>query len=451
MTMAPFLARVDYSEVRNTWSVFSYENGRGKRIFVERDADIPPYWVLGLSADKRSLLVVSSPPSGDVVQRLSLSDGSLSDVVLYKENSSMKTRLRGADDSVVASVSNFDIEGAQYTFFDKELESTFRRIQSRLGGARIRPVSWSTDRNRIVVYTEGGFTAGAYYVYDGVRDAVLISIPARSNVPAETVAEVFKVEYKARDGLAIEGIVTVPPGAEMKNLPIVVFPHGGPASADNVSWDWVAQYFANKGYGVFQPNFRGSSGYGYEFENAGYGEWGRGAMQHDITDGVKLLVNAGIADPDRLCIAGMSYGGYAALAGGAFTPDLYKCVVAVAPVSDLQRMIRDERKTVGRNSWVVSYWRDLTKGEGADRRLSDISPSKFADQFKAPVLLLHGDDDTVVPITQSRIMNSALKGAGKTVEFITLKDEDHWLSREQTRIQALQEMGRFIDTHIGDE
>ncbi|CAN0435252.1 unnamed protein product, partial [Scytosiphon promiscuus] len=210
-------------------------------------------------------------------------------------------------------------------------------------------------------------------------------------------------------------------------------------------------YFANRGYLVLQPNFRGSSGYGTEHRILGKGEWG-GKMQDDITDGVQTLVEQGLADPTRVCIVGASYGGYAALAGGAFTPDLYKCVVAIAPVSDIRPLLVDVKWDNGRKHWALDYWQENIGDLDEEReKLDAISPARAADKFTAPVLLIHGNDDTVVPIKQSEIMERALEKAGKDVTFLELEGEDHWMSDGDTRIDALRAMATFIDQHIGAE
>ncbi|MEO1305600.1 MAG: prolyl oligopeptidase family serine peptidase, partial [Pseudomonadota bacterium] len=150
-----------------------------------------------------------------------------------------------------------------------------------------------------------------------------------------------------------------------------------------------------------------------------------------------------------VCIAGASYGGYAALAGAVFTPDLYKCVIAIAPVSDLNRMLADEKRDAGRDHWVVSYWEDvMAEGDARRAKLREISPVNYADQVQAPILLMHGDDDTVVPYVQSTRMRDALRRENKSVELVRLKGEDHWLSVAETRLQTLREMDRFLAEHL---
>ncbi len=272
--------------------------------------------------------------------------------------------------------------------------------------------------------------------YDGVND--------------DDVGEVVTIEYKARDGLKIPALVTLPPQIQAPaKLPLVVIPHGGPELYDAVGFDWMTQYFASRGYLVFQPNFRGSSGFGTAFRDAGYGEWG-GKMQDDITDGVARLVKSNWADPDRICIIGVSYGGYAALAGGAYTPDLYRCVAAIAPVSDVEMMLQKIRKEVGSKSLTLKYWEEYIGDLSEEKeKLRRISPANNATAFVAPVLLIHGDGDTVVPFVQSRKMEDALKAAGKSVALVKLKGEDHWLSKSETRLQTLRELDRFVAETIG--
>jgi dipeptidyl aminopeptidase/acylaminoacyl peptidase len=256
--------------------------------------------------------------------------------------------------------------------------------------------------------------------------------------------------YAARDGVEIPAYLTRPLGVEGP-APLVLLPHGGPAARDYGGYDWLAHGLASRGYVVLQPNFRGSGGYGQVWEEAGHGEWGTGVMQHDLTDGVAALISAGIADPQRVCIVGASYGGYAALAGAAFTPELYRCAAAIAGVADLRDMLAFERERAGDRSATVSYWRQamgVDDDESSPQDLDAASPAQHADRVRAPVLLIHGRDDTVVPIVQSRKMERALQGAGKPVQFVELEGEDHWLSGAPTRLGTLQALDAFLAEHL---
>jgi dipeptidyl aminopeptidase/acylaminoacyl peptidase len=260
---------------------------------------------------------------------------------------------------------------------------------------------------------------------------------------------VRSIHYAARDGLDIPAYLTLPPGVtDPSGLPLVVLAHGGPASRDVAGFDWWAQALASRGYAVLQANFRGSTGYGRAFLEAGYGEWGR-KMQTDLSDGVRWLAAEGIIDPARVCIVGASYGGYAAMAGLTLDSDVYRCGVSVAGVSDLRRMVNWEAEQARhKNNQTVRYWnRFMGAARLNDRALDALSPAFLAASVDSPLLLIHGRDDTVVPIEQSRVMAEALRRAGKPVEFVELPGEDHWLSRSATRQQMLAETVRFLEVN----
>jgi dipeptidyl aminopeptidase/acylaminoacyl peptidase len=217
-----------------------------------------------------------------------------------------------------------------------------------------------------------------------------------------------------------------------------------------MDFDWWAAFLASRGYAVLQPNFRGSSGYGAAWEEAGRGQWGDGVMQTDVEDGVAALERAGIAAPGRACIVGASYGGYAALAGAALTPHRYRCAVSVAGVSDLGVMLaQTERQSGGEDSLASDWWRASIGDRREDRdRIRSVSPALLADRVRIPVLLIHGTDDSVVPIDQSRRMLRALESLNKDVRFVELRGDDHWLSDAPTRIQMLREIESFLAGHL---
>jgi dipeptidyl aminopeptidase/acylaminoacyl peptidase len=298
-----------------------------------------------------------------------------------------------------------------------------------------------------VIFTEGDGDSGVYhYVNFDQRRADIVG-EAYPAIPSDQVGPIRAINYKAADGLEIHGYLTTPPGVENPaGLPLVVLAHGGPAARDTMGFDWWAQALASRGYAVLQANFRGSTGYGVAFMEAGYGEWGR-KMQTDLSDGVRHLAAEGVIDPKRVCIVGASYGGYAAMAGPTLDPGIYRCAVSVAGVSDLRRMVSWVAETgARRDSTGVRYWnRFMGAGRTGDRSLDSLSSVRLAKTADAPILLLHGRDDTVVPIEQSRIMADALRREGKPVELIELAGEDHWLSRADTRQQMLRETVRFLE------
>ena len=334
-------------------------------------------------------------------------------------------------------------------------DATIGAIQSSLDATFsdagvVRPTSWSRDRKSFIVSTSGPKDPGSHYFYDPAKNHASLIGRAAPNIPAGELGEMLVINYKSRDGTKLPGYLTLPPGKGDKKLPLVVMPHGGPEVRDFVSYDAWAQVLANRGYAVFQPNFRGSGGYGRAFAEAGHRQWGR-RMQDDVTDGVKALIADGTADANRVCIVGASYGGYAALAGGAFTPDLYKCVIAIAGVSDIPAMLDEEATRFGVESAVYSYWVKRLGDPKVDlAQMQSVSPALQAASFRVPVLLVHGEDDSVVPIDQSNRMEKALTAAGKTVKYVKVEDEGHNFSKPRSRLILFREMETFLGAHIGN-
>jgi dipeptidyl aminopeptidase/acylaminoacyl peptidase len=222
----------------------------------------------------------------------------------------------------------------------------------------------------------------------------------------------------------------------------VILPHGGPEAHDDSGFDWLAQFLASRGYAVLQPQFRGSDGFGSAHADAGRHQWGL-RMQDDVTDGVRALTEKGIADPKRICIVGGSYGGYVALAGAAFTPELYACAASIAGVSDLPAMIGYTVKMEGEESNLLAYWRDHI-GSPLDPQVIAKSPARSAATIRAPILLLHGTEDTVVPLAQSKMMARALDAANRQYSLVELPGDDHYLSTSATRVLMLGELEKFL-------
>ncbi|WP_411817084.1 alpha/beta hydrolase family protein [Hyphococcus sp. DH-69] len=338
----------------------------------------------------------------------------------------------------------------QQTFFDSGLGALHKALKGALGAYQSVTIeSTSRDRSKILLRASAAGSPSKVFHFDKSTGQLTEVMSDYPHIQPAELGTVTRFDYVSSDGVKIPGYLHKPRGKEASNLPLVVLPHGGPATRDDMHFDWEAQYYASLGYAVYQPNFRGSDGYGAKFQNDGHGEWG-GLMQDDVTQGVRKLIADGIADPDRICIVGGSYGGYAALAGGAMTPDLYKCVVSYAGISGLNEFFAWRDGRGGRISEVAQYWRLSIGNPHANRaKLRDRSPINLTDNFTAPVLLIHGRNDTIVPIEQSRDMETALKRSGKTVTFVELDGEDHWLSTASTRTQYLTETSRFLETHLG--
>jgi dipeptidyl aminopeptidase/acylaminoacyl peptidase len=303
---------------------------------------------------------------------------------------------------------------------------------------------FNADEMRYLLFSSGNKRPGVYYLGDRNTEMV---VPIGSTYPqlhAVDLAGKKIVRYKARDGIDIQGYLTLPNNVEAHNLPTIIFPHGGPISSDDTDFDYWTEFFASRGYAVLQMDFRGSAGYGHEFLAAGLKQWGL-QMQDDIVDGTRWLIDNGIADKNRLCIVGASYGGYAALMGAAKTPDLYRCAISFAGVSDLRALLEYQSHFTSAKvaeQQIGRWWEDRAQ-------LKATSPRLLAEQIKIPILLVHGTKDRSVPFEQSELMAAALKDAGKTYQFIKQEDGDHFLSNYENRLQLFEAMDKFLAQQLG--
>ena len=324
--------------------------------------------------------------------------------------------------------------------FDAKRQAVFRNVYKAFGKQHITIKDWTPSLSHFVVSTSGNGNSGTTYLVDvaGKRaDPVGFERPA---IAQAQVGPISTFAYQAGDGLDLDGVLTLPPGREAKNLPVVILPHGGPHAHDEAQFDWWAQAFASRGYAVLQPNFRGSTNRDDAFMTAGYGQWGR-KMQTDLSDGLAALAKAGIADPGRACIVGASYGGYAALAGVTLQQGIYRCAVSVAGVSDLLDLDKDKFRSSGFSRMTRANWRETL---GPPSGFEAVSPRRHAKDASAPILLIHGPNDTVVNIRHSSAMADALRDAHKPYRFIRLDGEDHWLTRAATRKQMLSAAVEFV-------
>jgi dienelactone hydrolase len=335
-----------------------------------------------------------------------------------------------------------DGDTPSYKLLDAHRQKVITATQKAFPNASVHLVDWNDSFDRLIVMTEGAGDSQSWWFVD-IRTGDARPLGNAYPMPANAVAPMKMIDYLAGDGTRISAVLTVPPGRPAMNLPAIVLPHGGPAARDYPGFDWWAQAFATRGYVVLQPNFRGSTGYGTAFERAGHGEWGR-KMQTDISDGLARLVRDGTVDARRVCIVGASYGGYAALAGVTLQHGLYRCAVSLAGISDVNQMATTDIYESGSDPAIR---RSLEEEVGPGRDLKAVSPIRFVDKVEVPILLIHGKDDTVVRYAQSSAMADALRKAGKTVEFVTLPGEDHWLSKSATRLKMLQAAVAFVEKY----
>lgn len=329
----------------------------------------------------------------------------------------------------------------QSVYFDAEFQKLSKSLGKALPNLPIVDFSGaSADGSKLLIFAGSDVLPGTYYWLDHATKEMSPLASVRPPLEGKTLSPVKAVRYLSRDGASIPAYVTIPAGSKGKNMPAVVLPHGGPSARDEWGFDWLAQFIAARGYVVIQPNYRGSSGYGDDFRNEnGFRKWQTSIA--DVGDAARYLVKEGIADKNRMAIVGWSYGGYAALQSAAIEPNLYKTVVAIAPVTDLALLKRDAEGFT--NAALV---KDFV-GSGNNARSG--SPLRNAAGIKVPVLLVHGDLDTNVGIEHSVKMQGALSALGKPVTLLRYKGLDHQLDDSDARIEFLTKIGELLDQNIG--
>lgn len=438
------IARERFNNKYNRHSVESNLSGKWKEVFVDETPYIDKGFT-GVTPDKANLVMSEEGKNGlRSYYSLSLKDGSVTQRLFSHDNKGVERPI--TDINRVIHGVEYSGFTPTYEFFDNKLNARLAGISKALPEYTPRIVDFTKNWDNIIFYADGIENPGMYMMYKSGGLSLLTL--TRPEILPETVGDITEYTYNARDGVRIPTLLTYPKGKEAKNLPAIMMPHGGPESYDKKHFDYLAQYFANRGYLVIQPQFRGSTGFGAEHTLIGRGEWGR-KMQDDLTDGVKHLADTGLIDPSKVCIVGASYGGYAALAGAVFTPDLYQCVISINGVSDLPEMMSSERAQYGRNHWVIKYWDDVISGGDFDKNhLKQISPINHVEKVKAPVLLIHGEYDKVVPWSQSDDMYDELRSADKDVSFVKLLKGDHYLSTSENRIKAMEAIEAFMKKHM---
>ena len=333
-------------------------------------------------------------------------------------------------------------------FKDKDFEKEYRWLQSKLPGKEIGFGARSKDENIWIVSAFSDTEPGETYLWNRKAKTLDLQYRIREELPRESLSERKPYHFKSSDGLEITAYLTLPKGLPVKNLPLVVFPHGGPWARDSYGYDTFAQFLSNRGYAVLQPNFRGSTGYGKKFLNAGNGEWGR-KMQDDITWGVKALVADGTVDVKRAGIAGGSYGGYATLAGVAFTPDVYAAAVAIVAPSNLITLL----------DAIPPYWEagrkqmyarmaDPTTPDGKALLIAE-SPLTKAKDIVTPLLVVQGKNDPRVNVRESNQIVAAVRDNGKPVEYLVAPDEGHGFARPINNLAMVTAMEGFLVKYLG--
>jgi dipeptidyl aminopeptidase/acylaminoacyl peptidase len=432
-------ARARYDEYTRKWSLFAGDQG-GQTIAV-RHSDWARIEIAGAGRTEGTVLVREQTPKTDTADEYPIRADARPSRLF--DGAPIEDFLR---DPVTHLLVGAALPDGRVILLDQEAQRRFDAVRKAFPGLRVRLQSFSSGMSKIVVETDGGDDAGTYWLIDmktGKADDLMSAYPG---IDAKDVGPTRIFAYAAGDGLPLEGVLTLPPGGAANNLPLVVMPHGGPIGVhDEVGFDFWAQAFASRGYVVFQPNYRGSDGRGASFENAGLGQWG-GRILTDITDGVAALAKTGLIDPKRVCVVGASYGGYAALASVTIRHEGYRCAVAVSGVSDVGALMLsdgfDPAFAAGR--YAQAYFGVDSPLGGA---LGPISPLEHVATADAPILMIHGEDDTVVPFVHSSSMQTALAKAGKTSELIVMTTADHSWAQEATRQKVISASVAFVQEY----
>jgi dipeptidyl aminopeptidase/acylaminoacyl peptidase len=365
---------------------------------------------------------------------------------------------------VLFSDPDYDVEGLAYSrkrkvlteinyttwkpvrkYLDKETEDTYKKLEKRFPGYEVYLTFHNKNEDVYICRIYNDRTMGSYYLYEKNGDKLTKLADRNPWLKESDMAEMKPISYKTRDGLTIHGYLTIPKGMTPKNLPVVVNPHGGPWYRDTWTFNPEVQFLANRGYAVFQMNFRGSTGYGKAFWEASFKQWGK-TMQDDITDGVNWLIKEGIADPKRIAIYGGSYGGYATLAGVTFTPNLYACAVDYVGVSNLFTFLKT----------IPPYWKpmlDMMYEMVGDPQkdsalLVSSSPVFHVDKIKVPLMVAQGAKDPRVNIDESNQIVNALRQRGVQVEYLVKENEGHGFANEENRFDFYEAMEKFLAKHL---
>jgi len=402
------------------------------------DKEKEPIWQLAFSPADPNIAYMSMQHEDKTAEiyAVDLRDGSRKETIAAKAGEAAfgilyKDRLIG-----------YEFGDTLPVYIDEQVKKSFAAVKKALPDHWVQFVDRSDDGQRYLFQALASGEGLSYWLLDlRTQPAQLRPLfQAHDDIPAEKVAAIRRIAYKARDGLTIPGLLTLPQGYQGGPIPFIVLPHGGPTAHDTAEFDYMTQFLASLGYGVLQPQFRGSDGYGLTLRKAGYGQWGR-KMQDDIADGTRWLIEQGYADKARIAIAGFSYGGYAALMGGIRDPDLYACVVAGAPVADLAQFVDDQGYAYGRKTSIPDV-------KDPEVPLALISPVKRAREMKSPVLLMHGRLDFTVPVAHSEAMERQLNFYGRPVEAVYFDQADHYFGRESDRVEMLRTMGEFLVAHL---
>lgn len=405
---------------------------RGEWSFAKLTAGSDDGWVLEKENGKHYVL-----------KRVNFATLTSTETVFAKEGFDIEEVWFDDQQKLVAAFWSDDKDRVEW--FDPQFKTAQTRLEKAMAGNEVSIHSRSRDGNRMLVWVGREDDPGAWYIYTPAAKKLDLFIAEKKQLDPAQLATPKPFRYTARDGLEIHGLLTLPPGRDPRNLPLIIMPHGGPFGVhDQLAFDTYAQFLANRGYAVLQPNFRGSSGRGDEFIDKGEGEIGR-KMQDDLDDAMDWAVKAGIADPARVCMVGASYGGYAAMWAVIRNPERYRCAASFAGVTDWTAQLRYSGNYFSRESK-----RELSKtfkGTQPGFSFDDVSPVRQVGRLNRPLLLVHGERDFRVPFKQFTAMKSAAAAAGKPIEVLTFPDEGHGFDKAENEAKWLETLDAFLARH----
>ena len=427
--------------------VFIYtRDAESKNWRLMRRSDVfkdPSFLPLAFGADANQLFVLSNHESDRRgLYRFNISEQKFTKKIYQHPRYDVSGAIVSSDDRQVIGVS-LTSDGTQTIYFDGVRKDLGDRIKRLLPGKQYNLLNADDADQKSLIKTFSSTDPGSFYMVDLKSERVTFLGAAVPGLRETDFSPMRAIEYRARDGLRISGYVTLPKGYESRNFPLIVMPHGGPAIRETDEFNPFTQFLASRGYAVLQMNFRGSPGFGRKHLQGGYRQWGL-AIQDDITDGVMWAIREGIADPDRICIFGGSFGGYAALMGAVRTPELYKCAVSLNGVSDLDLMLKEKQRLTSKAIYPVLIG-DRSKDKA---RLRATSPARNADKINIPILLAHGTADYVVTRKHTSKMSDALRKYGKTYELLWLPGGGHDVTQPQLRHQFLLALERFLTRYV---
>lgn len=411
-----------------------------KPLAIVADIENPDFQPLAIDASINSLYALKKKDGRNALYAINLDGSKAETLVAENPHVDIDDVIRlGAGQKVIGYI--YSEDATRRVYFDPEFKALAASLSKALPNSPIIDFTdASKDGRKLLIFAGSDSDPGHYYIFDRDKKTLNPAMIARPELEGRTLATVKAVAIPGSGGVSIPAYLTLPPGKDSKGLPAIVLPHGGPSARDYWGFDWLPQFLAARGYAVLQPEYRGSAGFGDVWLNEnGFKNW-RTSIG-DITDSTKWLAAEGMADPKRTAILGWSYGGYAALQSAVTNPSMYKAVIAIAPVTDLE-MLKDDSRGFTDHELVE---REI----GTGPHVAEGSPLRHAAQITAPVLLVHGTIDTNVKFAQSQKMETALSDAGKQSELLTFNGLDHQLDDSTARTEMLTKIGELLDRTIG--